>query len=112
MFATKKPAALRQRLAEIDRDVKLVAHSPTRTMRSHTSHPVSLPRLTSFDQGKYSFADVTTQATEILVALKKLGEPLQPKEEVRVENVISPHHPHSSPPVAKPFIPPSPPSPA
>jgi len=54
MFATKKPAALRQRLAEIDRDVKL---------------------------GKYSFADVTTQATEILVALKKLGEPLQPKEE-------------------------------
>ena len=82
MFATKKPAALRQRLAEIDRDVKLVAHSPTRTMRSHTSHPVSLPRLTSFDQGKYSFADVTTQATEILVALKKLGEPLQPKEEV------------------------------
>jgi len=54
LFANKQPAALRRRLAEIDRDVKL---------------------------GKMPFEDVATQATEILVALKKLGEALQPKEE-------------------------------
>ena len=54
MFAKKEPAALRRRLAEIDRDVKL---------------------------GKLDFATVSDQAAEILVALKKLGEPLEPKEE-------------------------------
>lgn len=54
MFAKKEPAALRRRLAEIDRDVKL---------------------------GKMEFATVSDQAAEILVALKKLGEPLEPKEE-------------------------------
>ena len=56
MFAKKEPAALRRRLAEIDRDVKL---------------------------GKLDFSTVSSQAAEILVALKKLGEPLEPKEEVR-----------------------------
>ena len=54
MFAKKEPAALRRRLAEIDRDVKL---------------------------GKLDFASVSAQAAEILVALKRLGEPLAPKEE-------------------------------
>ena len=54
MFAKKEPAALRRRLAEIDRDVKL---------------------------GKLDFANVSAQAAEILVALKRLGEPLAPKEE-------------------------------
>ena len=54
MFAKKEPAALRRRLAEIDRDVKL---------------------------GKMEFAAVSAQAAEILVALKKLGEPLTAKEE-------------------------------
>ena len=54
MFAKKEPAALRRRLAEIDRDVKL---------------------------GKLDFANVSAQAAEILVALKRLGEPLGPKEE-------------------------------
>ena len=29
--------------------------------------------------GKFEFSSVATQATEILVALKKLGEPLEPK---------------------------------
>lgn len=54
MFAKKEPAALRRRLAEIDRDVQL---------------------------GKIKFSDVSGQAAEILVALKKLGETLLPKEE-------------------------------
>ena len=54
MFAKKEPAALRRRLAEIDRDVKL---------------------------GKLDFGTVSSQAAEILVALKRLGEPLAPKEE-------------------------------
>lgn len=54
MFANKQPAALRRRLAEVDRDVKL---------------------------GKISFEDVAVQASEILVALKKLGESLSAKEE-------------------------------
>lgn len=31
--------------------------------------------------GKLEFATVSDQAAEILVALKKLGEPLEPKEE-------------------------------
>ena len=63
MFAKKEPAALRRRLAEIDRDVKL---------------------------GKLDFSTVSSQAAEILVALKKLGEPLEPKEEVRAR----PHGSH------------------
>ena len=54
MFAKKEPAALRRRLAEIDRDVKL---------------------------GKLDTTAVATQVAEILFALKKLGEPLAPKEE-------------------------------
>lgn len=54
MFAKKEPAALRRRLEEIDRDVKL---------------------------GKKEFSTVSCQAVEILVALKKLGEPLAAKEE-------------------------------
>ena len=45
---------MRRRLAEMDRDVKL---------------------------GKLDAAVVAEQVTEILVALKKLGEPLAPKEE-------------------------------
>ena len=64
MFAKKEPAALRRRLAEIDRDVKL---------------------------GKLDFSTVSSQAAEILVALKKLGEPLEPKEEVRAR----PHGSHT-----------------
>lgn len=54
MFARKQPAQLRRRLTEIDRDVKL---------------------------GKLDFAAVSTQAAEILIALKKLGEKIEPKEE-------------------------------
>ena len=54
MFARKQPAQLRRRLTEIDRDVKL---------------------------GKPDFAAVSTQAAEILIALKKLGETIEPKEE-------------------------------
>jgi len=54
LFAKKEPAALRRRLAEIDRDVKL---------------------------GKLDGTTVSAQAVEILVALKKLGEPLAAKEE-------------------------------
>lgn len=54
LFANKEGPALRRRLAEMDRDVKL---------------------------GKLDSAVVAEQATEILVALKKLGEPLAPKEE-------------------------------
>ena len=54
MFAKKEPAALRRRLAEIDRDVKL---------------------------GKFSSDDVAPQQAEILVALKKLGDHLDAKEE-------------------------------
>ena len=53
MFAKKEPAALRRRLAEMDRDVKL---------------------------GKRDADSVTAQAVEILVALKRLGEPLSDKE--------------------------------
>ena len=54
LFASKQPAALRRRLAELDRDVRL---------------------------GKLSVEECSAQASEILVALKKLGETLQPKEE-------------------------------
>jgi len=54
LFASKQPAALRRRLAELDRDVKL---------------------------GKLGAADVESMAAEMLVALKKLGEPLSAKEE-------------------------------
>lgn len=54
MFARKEPAQLRRRLTEIDRDVKL---------------------------GKLDFAAVSSQAAEILIALKKLGEKIEPKEE-------------------------------
>uniref|UniRef100_A0A7S0NUA9 Beta-catenin-interacting ICAT domain-containing protein n=1 Tax=Calcidiscus leptoporus TaxID=127549 RepID=A0A7S0NUA9_9EUKA len=54
LFAQKQPAALRRRLDEIDRDVKL---------------------------GKVQFDDVAEQAAEILMALKRLGEPLAAKEE-------------------------------
>mmetsp|Transcript_27759 Transcript_27759/g.60836 ORF Transcript_27759/g.60836 Transcript_27759/m.60836 type:complete len:197 (-) Transcript_27759:299-889(-) len=54
LFAQKQPAALRERLAQIDRDVKL---------------------------GKADHDAVAEQAAEILTALKKLGEPLAPKEE-------------------------------
>ena len=54
LFAKKEPAALRRRLADIDRDVKL---------------------------GKIQFEEVSAQAAEILIALKKLGEKLEAKEE-------------------------------
>ena len=54
MFAKKEVAPLRRRLAEIDREVK---------------------------QGKLDADAVALQASEILVALKKLGEPLLSKEE-------------------------------
>ena len=54
LFASKQPAALRRRLAEMDRDVKL---------------------------GKLERETVESMTSEILVALKKLGEPLSPKEE-------------------------------
>jgi hypothetical protein len=54
LFASKQPAALRRRLAEMDRDVKL---------------------------GKLDRDTVESMTSEILVALKKLGEPLAPKEE-------------------------------
>ena len=58
LFANKEGPALRRRLAEMDRDVKL---------------------------GKLDSAVVAEQATEILVALKKLGEPLAAKEEAFLE---------------------------
>lgn len=54
LFAKKEPVELRKRLANIDRDVKL---------------------------GKIEFASVSAQAAEILIALKKLGEHLEPSEE-------------------------------
>lgn len=54
LFAGKQRPALRRRLAEMNRDLKL---------------------------GKLEFAVVSPQAAEILVALKKLGEPLDAKEE-------------------------------
>eukprot|EP00316_Scyphosphaera_apsteinii_P012658 CAMPEP_0119320442 /NCGR_PEP_ID=MMETSP1333-20130426/52462_1 /TAXON_ID=418940 /ORGANISM="Scyphosphaera apsteinii, Strain RCC1455" /LENGTH=219 /DNA_ID=CAMNT_0007327163 /DNA_START=46 /DNA_END=706 /DNA_ORIENTATION=- len=54
LFARKQPAALRRRLEEIDRDVKL---------------------------GKIETGCVADQVVEILTALKKLGDPLAPKEE-------------------------------
>jgi len=54
MFAKKEPAALRRRLTEIDRDMKL---------------------------NKLDQTVGIEQAAEILVALRKLGEPLEPKEE-------------------------------
>ena len=54
LFAKKEPAELRKRLATIDCEVKL---------------------------GKMPFASVSAQAAEILIALKKLGEPLDSKEE-------------------------------
>lgn len=58
LFAQKQPAALRRRLAEIDRDVKLA---------------------------KLDFDAVKAQAAEILTALKKLGEPLSAKEAAFLE---------------------------
>lgn len=54
LFAGKKPAMLRQRLAQIDEDVRL---------------------------GKMDKETMGEQVAEILVALKKLKEPLAPKEE-------------------------------
>ena len=54
LFARKEPAALRLKLSNLDRDVKL---------------------------GKFALADVAPQVCEILTALKKLGEPLDAKEE-------------------------------
>ena len=54
LFARKEPAALRLKLSNLDRDVKL---------------------------GKFALADVAPQVCEILTALKKLGEPLDSKEE-------------------------------
>merc|ERR1711933_398825 len=54
LFAQRQPTALRQRLEEIDRDIKL---------------------------GKVPFEAVAEQAAEILTALQRLGEPLAPKEE-------------------------------
>ena len=54
LFAKKEPMELRKRLANIDRDVKL---------------------------GKIQFESVSAQAAEILIALKKLGERLEPREE-------------------------------
>ena len=54
LFAKKEPAALRRRLAELDRDVKL---------------------------GKLDEAQTKAQKLEILVALKKLKEPLDAAEE-------------------------------
>jgi hypothetical protein len=62
LFAKKEPQALRRRLAEIDQDVKLK---------------------------KVEFAAVADQAAEILVALKKLGEPLKPKEEAFLQQNLS-----------------------
>jgi hypothetical protein len=62
LFAKKEPAALRRRLTELDRDVKL---------------------------GKLDAAVVSEQATEILVALKKLGEPLDAKEEAFLQKNAS-----------------------
>ncbi|KAL1519976.1 hypothetical protein AB1Y20_023460 [Prymnesium parvum] len=62
LFANKQPIALRRRLAEIDRDVKL---------------------------GKVSFETVSSQASEILVALKKLGEKLSAKEEAFLQKHMS-----------------------
>lgn len=62
MFANKEPAALRRRLAELDRDVKL---------------------------GKLDAAVCGEQAAEILIALKKLGEPLEAKEEAFLKKASS-----------------------
>jgi Beta-catenin-interacting protein ICAT len=53
MFARKQPGQLRERLTDLQREVKL---------------------------GKISRDTVTTQAVEILAALQKLGEPLTPHE--------------------------------
>ena len=54
LFARKEPAALRLKLSNLDRDVKVK---------------------------KFALADVAPQVCEILTALKKLGEPLDAKEE-------------------------------
>ena len=54
LFARKEPAALRLKLSNLDRDVKL---------------------------GKFALADVAPQVCEILTALKTLGEKLDAKEE-------------------------------
>ena len=52
LFASKQPAAMRRRLAEMERDVKL---------------------------GKLTRESYETMQAEMLVALKKLGEPLTPQ---------------------------------
>jgi hypothetical protein len=54
LFASKQPAAMRRRLAEMERDVKL---------------------------GKLAPAAFDGMKSEMLVALKKLGEPLSASEE-------------------------------
>ena len=62
LFARKEPAALRLKLSNLDRDVKL---------------------------GKFALADVAPQVCEILTALKKLGEPLDSKEEAFLASQVS-----------------------
>ena len=62
LFARKEPAALRLKLSNIDRDVKL---------------------------GKLEMADVTPQVCEILTALKTLGEKLDAKEEAFLASQVS-----------------------
>ena len=58
LFAKKQPGQLRQRLAEVERDTKI---------------------------GKLSADSATAQKVEILMALKKLGEQLQPAEEAFIQ---------------------------
>ena len=94
LFANKQPAALRRRLAEVRRvaSSSAVHHHPWLTLPP--SHPPTLvPALPQVDRdvklGKISFDDVAIQASEILVALKKLGEPLSSKEESFLQQHMS-----------------------
>ena len=79
LFARKQPAALRRKLAEIDRDVKLGKIQFSTVPRAASPVAPSCPPAHSRPPAPR--VQVSSQAAEILIALKKLGEPLEPKEE-------------------------------
>ena len=82
MFAKKEPAALRRRLAEIDRDVKLGKHAKEAVAEEASARHVAQPRHRG---GREKSDACARQVTEILTALSKLGEQLSTGEESFLE---------------------------